>query len=399
MSLRPETDYVYDSAAMIAEPDLVLGEIRKDGDLVWSNTMRRWLALSNAAARDTLRNRHLRVHDLFGNFKHIERRTGVDLSDLLRISAWIPFLHDGAQHTSLRAVFARVLADLRIDYLDAFSEGSQDMLDALCRAGEGDLAVDYADRLHVEAIGRLAGIDPAQRLWIARNAASQGSIDFGASVSEMLDVNRRGAALLARIETVTAGTGAAKFMDRIGDALRACGVDDTHAHRVECLTALLLLGRDTLAGTVTLGLAHLFGKGGGNIEQGALESASSMTDEIIRLSSAVQISIRVASCDLLLRGQTVKEGEMVMIFLQAANRDPEAFACPHRVDTANKGHVAFGAARHLCAGMPLSREAVGIALSQIAKIENIEALSGWTFGPSRNTRKLDTMAVRIKASS
>jgi hypothetical protein len=73
MSLRPETDYVYDSAAMIAEPDLVLGEIRKDGDLVWSNTMRRWLALSNAAARDTLRNRHLRVHDLFGNFKHIER--------------------------------------------------------------------------------------------------------------------------------------------------------------------------------------------------------------------------------------------------------------------------------------------------------------------------------------
>jgi hypothetical protein len=398
VSARPITDYVYDSAAMIHDPTGVLEAIRDAGEIVWSPAMRRWLVLSRSAAEEALKTPDLRVHDLFGNFERIEQRTGIDLADLLRVSDWIPFLHDGPRHGALRAAFARLLADLRGPYLDAFAEGSHQMLSALREAGGGDLATDYADRLHVEAIGRLAGFAPEHRQWIARITASQGSIDFGASVSEMQDINARGAALVARLEAIADPTG--PFMERIGRALRASGVEDGPARRVDCLAALLLLGRDTLAGTVTLGLAHLLDAGGGTFGGPITDDTGALADELIRLSSAVQIVIRVAARDLTLAGQPIAKGEHVIVFLHAANRDPAVFACPHAVQAGQGSHLAFGAARHLCTGRPLARDAFRIVLSQFAELGYVHAVPGGrTMGLGRNTRKLQHLHVRMTETS
>lgn len=394
MSTRPTTDYVYDSALMIEDPTGVLESIRTSGEVVWSPAMRRWLVVSRNAADQALRNPALRVHDLFGNFRRIEDRLGIELTDLLRISGWIPFLHDGPRHTELRAAFARLLSDIRRPYLEAFAEGSREMLTALRQAGGGDLATEYADRLHVEAIGRMAGFAALDRDWLARNTASQGSIDFGASVAEMTEINARGAMLVARLEALTANAG--PFIARIGRALTASGVQDSAARRIDCLAALLLLGRDTMAGTVTLGLAHLLDAGGGAFA-GPLEAdVTALADELLRLSSAVQIVIRVAEQDLTLAGQTIAKGESLIVFLQAVNRDPAAFACPHEVDTTHGSHLAFGSARHLCTGRPLARDAFEIVLSQVAQIGYMQSCSdGRRMGPSRNTRKLQTLPVRI----
>ncbi|WP_204080404.1 cytochrome P450 [Mycobacterium riyadhense] len=81
-------------------------------------------------------------------------------------------------------------------------------------------------------------------------------------------------------------------------------------------------------------------------------------EEILRLDSPVQISARVARKDVEVAGTVVERGELVVIYLAAANRDPAVFPDPHRFDIErpNAGkHLAFSTGRHFCLGAALAR--------------------------------------------
>ena len=84
----------------------------------------------------------------------------------------------------------------------------------------------------------------------------------------------------------------------------------------------------------------------------------SAVEEILRLDSPVQLTARVALTDTEVAGTHVQAGEVVIICLAAANRDPKVFADPHRFDVhrANAGrHLAFSGGRHFCLGAALAR--------------------------------------------
>lgn len=395
MCSRAVTDFVYERVEMLSQPEIALERVRQAGDVAWSEPMRRWIVVSRQAALEALNNPAFRVYDLFRVIDGVQARIGVDLSALQRICGWIPFLVEDARHAALREVFARILSEIRSPYLVTFADVSRELLEALARQGGGDLARDYADLLHVEVVGRLIGLPAADRLWIARASSSQGSIDFAASVSEMIDASGRAQALLTRLEGVTAGL---PFMDRIGLHLRTAGIADTAAHRIECLIGLLMLGRDTIGGTLTLGLAHLLDAAGGHMNPADLGEGAAIADEVIRLSSTVQIAIRTAASDKILAGQAIARGEMLMIFLPAANRDPLAFRCPHSIESQHPTHTAFGAGRHLCVGRPLSRQIVAMALDHLKRFEYIASSAGRRFDESRNTRKYLNFPVTMRAA-
>ena len=81
-------------------------------------------------------------------------------------------------------------------------------------------------------------------------------------------------------------------------------------------------------------------------------------EEILRLDSPVQLTARVALRDTEIAGVQVQAGEIVIICLAAANRDPEVFSDPHRFDVRrpNAGrHLAFSGGRHFCLGAALAR--------------------------------------------
>ena len=80
-------------------------------------------------------------------------------------------------------------------------------------------------------------------------------------------------------------------------------------------------------------------------------------DEFLRFDGPVQISQRVAMEDLDLFGHKVRKGDEILLILGAANRDPAAFAEPHRLDTTRdaRKHVAFGGGIHHCLGAALAR--------------------------------------------
>lgn len=83
----------------------------------------------------------------------------------------------------------------------------------------------------------------------------------------------------------------------------------------------------------------------------------SAVDEMIRWTTPVKHFMRTATEDYVLRGQTIRKGDSLMLLYHAANRDEEAFEAPNefRVDRAHNRHIAFGYGPHLCLGQFLAK--------------------------------------------
>jgi cytochrome P450 len=96
---------------------------------------------------------------------------------------------------------------------------------------------------------------------------------------------------------------------------------------------------------------------------------ASAVEEFLRHDSPVQITDRVATQDCEVAGQTVRKGVLVGLILAAANRDPEQFAEPDRLDVGRRDnrHIAFGHGAHFCLGASLARTEAQIAVSTLLR--------------------------------
>ena len=98
-------------------------------------------------------------------------------------------------------------------------------------------------------------------------------------------------------------------------------------------------------------------------------------EEILRWTSPVVHFARTATRDVVLRGQTIREGEIVALFYPSANRDEEVFDRPFEFDVSRKPnrHLAFGIGEHFCAGAHVARlemeYALRFLLPRIAEVE------------------------------
>lgn len=91
-------------------------------------------------------------------------------------------------------------------------------------------------------------------------------------------------------------------------------------------------------------------------------------NEAIRLVTPVTYMRRTATQDTELGGQKIAEGEKVVMYYPAANRDPEKFADPNRFDIrrANaKEHLSFGNGPHVCLGQRVANMQLEAAYRQI----------------------------------
>ena len=80
-------------------------------------------------------------------------------------------------------------------------------------------------------------------------------------------------------------------------------------------------------------------------------------DELLRFTNPVQLDARVAREPVELRGKRIKPGQKVILSLGAANRDPEVFADPDRLDVGREdvNHLGFGRGIHHCLASALAR--------------------------------------------
>ena len=92
-------------------------------------------------------------------------------------------------------------------------------------------------------------------------------------------------------------------------------------------------------------------------------------EELLRYDSPVQRTARVTNSEVELRGKTIPRHALVVAAIGAANRDPERFAEPDRLDLArrDKDHIAFGFGIHFCLGAPLARIEAQVALGTLLR--------------------------------
>ncbi|MEQ1753591.1 MAG: cytochrome P450 [Micropepsaceae bacterium] len=102
--------------------------------------------------------------------------------------------------------------------------------------------------------------------------------------------------------------------------------------------------------------------------QNDLSLLPTMVDEAIRMVSPVMYMRRTATQDTEIRGQRIAEGEKVIMYYGAANRDPSVFPDPDRFDAARangRDHVAFGIGPHVCLGQRVANMQLEAAYRQI----------------------------------
>ena len=99
------------------------------------------------------------------------------------------------------------------------------------------------------------------------------------------------------------------------------------------------------------------------------EIVASAVEELLRYESPVQHTARIALADTELAGKKILKGGKVVAVLAAANRDPNRFPNPDRLDllrTDNR-HLAFGWGAHFCFGAPLTRMEAQIAFNTLLR--------------------------------
>jgi cytochrome P450 len=136
------------------------------------------------------------------------------------------------------------------------------------------------------------------------------------------------------------------------------------------LFLLLVGGHETTVNLITNGLLAMLR----NPDQIALFAsedsiATTAVEELLRYDPPVHYTGRIAAADIEMAGRTIRRGEPVRLILAAANRDPDAFADPDRLDLRRdpNPHLAFGWGTHFCLGAPLARLEAKIALPALLR--------------------------------
>jgi cholest-4-en-3-one 26-monooxygenase len=124
----------------------------------------------------------------------------------------------------------------------------------------------------------------------------------------------------------------------------------------------------------------------------------SAVEEALRMYPAFSHFARTATKDTEIAGQPIREGDKVVMWYVASNRDEELFEDPDRFDvTRNPEHQAFGAGgRHFCLGTALARLELTILLEETLKrYPAMEMISPGEYVESPFVNQLKTLPVRL----
>ncbi|MDX2238444.1 MAG: cytochrome P450 [Hyphomonadaceae bacterium] len=244
-------------------------------------------------------------------------------------------------------------------------------LDALCSEARFDLMSRYCVPIPIDAIAAILGVD-RDRLDDFRDWSEgiiQGLNPFRTE-AQTAHLMRSGEALRDYFNAAMADRRAHPKDDLITDMvqLKDAGAPlEDEEIRIN-LTALLVGGNLTTTDLIGNGV-RLFLLNPDQLAAFRADPslAPQAVEEILRFEPPVDITGRVASRDLEVRGCPVHKTASLTFSLRAANRDPEAFEAPEAFDITRKRapHIAFGGGAHICIGAPLARMEAQAALTKL----------------------------------
>ena len=121
------------------------------------------------------------------------------------------------------------------------------------------------------------------------------------------------------------------------------------------------------------------------------------TEELLRLDGPIIQTARNALEDLDLGGRRIQKGTLVVTVIGAANRDPEQFADPDRLDVGRdpNRHLAFSAGPHFCLGAQLARLEIQVAIRELVRLPTLRLVEEPRWRNTVTFRGLQELRVAV----
>lgn len=295
-----------------------------------------------------------------------EQLSALNLSDLNPIAAVMVrqmlFL-DPPAHTRLRALASAAFTPRRIEQLRSHIRDVMDgLVDAVVSRGQMDVIADFAAPAPAIVTAEMLGVPVKDHARL-----KDWSQDFAEMLGNFQHNPVRFRRVLQSVENLCSYFRLAMEEQRIHprsgliQAMMNAEVDGARLTEEEIIANLIVTmvgGQETTTNLIGNGLLTLLSH---PEELARLRSDSTLlpsaVEELLRYESPSQHTARLAPADVELGGQRIRKRAAVIAVMGAANRDPERFPDPDRVDLSRKDnrHLAFGWAAHFCFGAALAR--------------------------------------------
>lgn len=371
--------------ALIADPFPYYNKLRSEMPIHYNERWRGWVLSSYDDVARSLRDTRMLADTITPYFQtklSEEEREHFALTYEV-LNSWVVFL-DPPKHTRLRKIFSKAFTPGSVELMRGqVKEIVEDTLDTWGDKTEIDLVADFASALPANVIATVIGA-PKEDLhrfhhWadvltnllhggvgsdLRLEAAQKAIIEFKAYLQDLYDDHAKHPrqdmmSWLMEVER-------ADDMLKPDDVLYSCML-------------LLNAGHETTQNLIANSVATLIEQPESMETIGREpEVVKSAIEECLRLNGPMKGTMRIAKEDMEIRGETIRQGERIMLLMAAANRDPDKFENPDKFDIRRwpNQHLSFGHGIHFCLGAPLARLELELTLHELPKRYKSMSLSG-----------------------
>ena len=403
--IAAQEDYRRYCEGRLADPYPLFHRLRREDPVHWCEPLEGWLVTRHDDVQAGFRDPRLSSDRISLNMNAMPEPLRTQMCPLgNHVSNWLGFT-DPPKHTRMRGLIMKVFTPrLAEEMAPRVAEIVGALLDRALPQGEFDFMADVAFPLPASVICEILGIpmdyQDRFRRWAEDMLLFAGAV--GPSIAKVAaPAHRSYVELTSYFRELTLERRRKPRADLLS-ALAAVEDEEGGLSEAELMglsVFLFIAGHETTVSLLGNGVLALLQNPGElarlRREPGLMASA---VEEFLRYDSPIQIATRLPVEDLVLRGQTIRKGQTVVLMLGAANRDPERFADPDRLDVGrleNK-HTAFGWGSHFCLGAPLARIEAQIALQlllqQAPRIQLAGAAPQWR--EDNNLRALRSLRVK-----
>lgn len=279
---------------------------------------------------------------------------------------------DGADHHGAQRVILQEASRKMQELSGWIRELANGLLQPLKPRGELDLVTDFALPYALQTVCRVFSIpsdDRGRLAELARWSDAQADLTSG-----YLNVRIQDIALFGDFfREMVAARRASPSDDLVSAFLQAGTFEDDEHLVINCMGAFAA-GRVTTQKLIGDGVPMLFPQWSAWRETVAANPGASrrLAEELLRMVTPTRYLGRHAIEDVDLSdewgpGHRIRAGQRVILFLEAANRDPARFPDPHelRSERQPNPHLAFGHGPHRCPGASIARAEIQIALETL----------------------------------
>jgi len=388
----------------LADPYPYFADVLEREPVRWNEKHRAWFIHKHADVLWALRNPAFssdRVRPVEARLSVEQREVRKPTYDVLR--HWMVFL-DPPEHTRLRKLVMPAFSPKSVARMrERVQQVVEQTLVELGDRTSFDFIADFAYPVPAIIIAELIGVPAEDRDRFKKWSDDILTLVFGAQgEANRRDVAQRGLQeltdylreLIAEIRKHPGDDSV------IANLLQAHDADPplTDEEIVSTCALLVFGGHETTTNLIANGTRQLLlHPDQWELLKARPELMGRAVEELLRFDGPSRLEARLLVEDVELRGQTLRAGDNVFLVQSAANRDPEVFEDPHRLDITRErnNHVGFGFGVHHCLGNFLARLEAEIAFSAVLRALPDLALAGEeTWHTTMMSRGMKTMPVK-----